>query len=85
VAVARVAERVKLGGHNVPEETVRRRYHAGLRNFFTLYGPLATSWQVIDNRKGHPRVIAMGTRRKTTTIRDEAAWKRVLKGRANGT
>ena len=35
-AVARVAERVKMGGHNVPEEIIRRRYQAGLKNFFNL-------------------------------------------------
>jgi predicted ABC-type ATPase len=35
-AVARVAERVRAGGHDVPEATIRRRYAAGLKNFFTL-------------------------------------------------
>src|SRR3990167_6621370 len=34
-AINRVAERVRMGGHNVPEDTIRRRYHAGLRNFLT--------------------------------------------------
>ena len=34
LAVARVADRVRMGGHPRPEETIRRRYHAGLRNFF---------------------------------------------------
>jgi predicted ABC-type ATPase len=38
-AVDRVADRVRLGGHSVPEQTVRRRYAAGLRNFFGLYQP----------------------------------------------
>jgi predicted ABC-type ATPase len=36
-AIARVAERVRMGGHNVPDATVRRRYHAGLKNFFCMY------------------------------------------------
>jgi predicted ABC-type ATPase len=35
-AIARVAERVRSGGHDVPVETIRRRYTAGLRNFFHL-------------------------------------------------
>jgi predicted ABC-type ATPase len=34
-AVGRVADRVRLGGHTVPEETIRRRYRSGLRNFFS--------------------------------------------------
>ncbi len=44
IAVARVAARVRDGGHDVPEETVRRRYEAGLTNFFRLYQPMATTW-----------------------------------------
>ena len=35
-ALARVAERVRLGGHDVPEVTVRRRYWAGLKKFLRL-------------------------------------------------
>ncbi len=37
LAVLRVAERVKQGGHNIPTETIKRRYHKGLHNFFNLY------------------------------------------------
>jgi predicted ABC-type ATPase len=39
-AVARVADRVRAGGHTVPEETVRHRYRSGLANFFSLYRAL---------------------------------------------
>ncbi len=49
LAVARVADRVRKGGHDVPEETIRRRYRAGQKNFFQLYMPLATKWQLFDN------------------------------------
>jgi predicted ABC-type ATPase len=49
LAVFRVKERVKMGGHSVPEETIRRRYDSGLRNFFQLYKPIADSWQMYDN------------------------------------
>ncbi len=49
LAVSRVAERVKMGGHFVPEETIRRRYITGLKNFFGLYTPIADSWQMYDN------------------------------------
>lgn len=40
---------VVLGGHSIPEATVRRRYAAGLRNFFTLYQPLSSTWGFFDN------------------------------------
>ncbi len=42
VAIQRVADRVKRGGHSVPEPTIRRRHQAGLHNFFRLYQPLAS-------------------------------------------
>lgn len=41
MAVNRVYERVASGGHHVPEEVIRRRYAAGLRNFFQIYARLA--------------------------------------------
>lgn len=49
LAVSRVQERVRLGGHSVPEEIIRRRYKTGLKNFFELYKPIADSWQIYDN------------------------------------
>ena len=59
LAVLRVAERVKLGGHNVPEETIRRRFDKGLINFFKLYQPIADSWQMYDNSMmDRPQLIA---------------------------
>jgi predicted ABC-type ATPase len=61
LAVARVADRVRLGGHNVPEATIRRRYESGLKNFFTLYQPIATSWRMLDNsHAGRMNPIARG-------------------------
>lgn len=59
LAVFRVAERVKMGGHFVPEDTIRRRFKAGLKNFFNLYLPLADSWQMYDNSEvGEPAPVA---------------------------
>ena len=37
LAIERVKARVEAGGHNIPEETVRRRYHVGIDYFFHLY------------------------------------------------
>ncbi|HVC95690.1 MAG TPA: AAA family ATPase [Pirellulales bacterium] len=74
-AVARVASRVRLGGHDVPEATVRRRYYAGLRNFLRLYRPLATTWLCFDNSKGtNPCLIAAGRGTMELTVIDGATW-----------
>jgi len=78
LAVERVAGRVRLGGHDVPEGDVRRRYHAGLRNFFVLYRPLATDWEMLDNTTaGGPRPVAEGRGPETTEVYDEALWERI--------
>lgn len=59
LAVLRVRERVKLGGHTVPEDTIRRRFKKGLNNFFKLYQSIADSWQIYDNSDvGRPAPIA---------------------------
>ena len=78
LAVNRVAARVRLGGHNVPEETVRRRYTRGLRNFFDLYLPLADSWHVFDNsRAGRPQLVASAHRDGSEQVADAPLWQRI--------
>ncbi len=78
LAIARVADRVRMGGHVVPEDTIRRRYAAGLRNFFSLYRPLANSWRIYDNSASSaPRLIARGRAAKVTRVLDEAVWARI--------
>lgn len=73
-AVERVAERVRAGGHNVAAETVRRRYRAGLRNFFSLYEPLASAWKVYDSSGLKPALIAERLEAQPLRVYDEAAW-----------
>ncbi|WP_423922646.1 AAA family ATPase [Candidatus Poriferisodalis sp.] len=60
-AIARVRRRVSLGGHDVPDETVRRRYHAGLENFWHLYAPAVDEWVFWDNRGERPLMIERST------------------------
>ena len=61
-AIARVKQRVKEGGHNVPEDVVRRRYHSGLSNFETLYKAIVDEWVLIDNAGEWPIFIDEGER-----------------------
>ncbi len=61
LAVERVKARVRAGGHDVPEETIRRRYRAGIELFFSTYQPLVDTWKVYDNSSiADPRLIAWG-------------------------
>ena len=74
-AVARVAERVRVGGHNVPEATVHRRYHGGLMNFFRQYRPIADTWRMYDNsRFGEPRLISSGEYDIIEHAKDVTLW-----------
>ena len=76
-ALARVSERVRLGGHDVPAETVRRRYHRGIENFFALYQPLATTWRFYDNSSTRPRLLARGGQAKRIWVADKALWTQI--------
>jgi predicted ABC-type ATPase len=58
MAVTRVANRVAQGGHRVSEDDIRRRYAAGLRNYFQLYRPIVDNWWLYDASRMPPKVIA---------------------------
>lgn len=61
IAIQRVKERVRLGGHNIPEQDIRRRYVRGVYDFFTLYKSLAGTWSVYDNTVSKPVLLAKRT------------------------
>ena len=60
VALSRVRQRVLEGGHDVSAETVRRRFHAGLSNFETIYRHLVDEWVMYDNLGFAPVLLAQG-------------------------
>ena len=78
-AIRRVRDRVKRGGHSIPEDVIRRRYEAGLENFFQLYKPLATRWHIHDNSGSEPRQIATGSREVVEGVLDEGIWSDLTK------
>jgi predicted ABC-type ATPase len=57
MAVDRVAQRVALGGHHVPEPTVRRRFIQGWANFTDLYRNMVDHWAVYDSSGDQPVLI----------------------------
>ncbi len=57
-AVQRVKDRVRQGGHPVPEADVRRRFNRGLRNLFFGYLHLLDVVSIFDNSKEKPALIA---------------------------
>lgn len=78
-AVARVAERVRLGGHDVPEEIIRRRYSAGLKNFFRLYSPLADTWYFYDNAGYEPQLIVYNDSQHHLVVNNSVIWHNIVR------
>lgn len=60
VAIARVAERVRQGGHDIPEAIIRRRFVSGLRNFEQSYKAAVDAWTKYDNVGNSPILLEWG-------------------------
>ncbi len=60
LAVKRVARRVENGGHDIPIETIYRRYNRGLENFFKIYKDNCQYWIMINNSDTNTSIIAEG-------------------------
>jgi predicted ABC-type ATPase len=77
LAIERVRARVEAGGHDIPEETVRRRYQVGIDYFFHYYSPICERWILADNSQIPFRVIAEGSKSEILTIKDEETFKKI--------
>lgn len=76
-ALARVARRVREGGHDIPEEVVVRRYAAGLSNMRTLYMPLSDAGLIYDNSDGGVGKIAEWSEGTELIVHHRALWQRI--------
>lgn len=79
LAVERVAKRAAAGGHDVPEDTVRRRYEQGLDNLKKIYMPLCDYWIIIDNSKMEYRKTASGGRSVPLKVYSRAIFEKILR------
>lgn len=75
IAQQRVAYRVKEGGHNIPSETILRRYKMGLSYLFDVYLSVVDKALIFDNSSNHPQLIA--EQEKTLHIYQEDAYARL--------
>lgn len=60
-AIARVATRVRQGGHDIPSEVITRRFAAGMRNFLDVYRQRVDFWQWFDNSDRQAVLIEEGS------------------------
>lgn len=68
LAIQRVSERVQNGGHNIPEDTIRRRYVTGIRNLFQLFMKEVDFWGIYDNSKSPRQQVAFGGKKAKDII-----------------
>ena len=62
MAIARVAQRVSGGGHDVPNSMIVRRFSKGWHNFENVYRDLVDEWRLYDNSDNTPVLLAEGGR-----------------------
>ena len=77
LAIERVKMRVSAGGHNIPVETIRRRYAAGIRNLFELYLSISDYWMIADNSMSPMQIIAKGFKRDKIEIYNPVIYKKL--------
>jgi predicted ABC-type ATPase len=79
LAIERVKTRVVSGGHNIPTDTIQRRYRAGLENLLKLYLPLSNYWMIIDNSEPPFKIIAEGFKTENIDIHDQITYNQIIK------
>ena len=82
LAITRIQERVKRGGHYISDEVVKRRYKRGLQNLLKLFIPLCDYWFAVDNSENKPAIIAAGNDGADTIIYNYEIWE-TIKSYAN--
>ena len=82
LAIERVAERVRRGGHHIPSKELRRRYKRGIINLFDLYMPLADAWAIYDNSdRDQAALVATGVRKARPKVSRPDLWQMLLESR----
>ena len=76
LAIQRVRDRVANGGHNIPEDVLRRRYKVGINYLFDTYMQLCDNWIIGDNTHPPFTVVAEGNRERTL-IKDDVTFKKI--------
>lgn len=74
LAIQRVKNRVAEGGHNIPEEVIRRRYGKGVKNLFELFIPICDYWIVIDNSQTPYNIVAEGQEDQELKVQNQTIW-----------
>jgi len=89
LAVERVKLRVLSGGHNIPEECIRRRYVQGIVNLFERYVTAVEYWMIVDNSIAPAEIVVEGGKGITTKIHNKTKLNQIIdfyeRNRSKGT
>lgn len=77
LAIERVKTRVSEGGHNIPEEIIRRRYSRGIINLTTKFIGICDYWIVINNSSRPFTFVAEGQGETELKIHDDLVWQQI--------
>ncbi|KUG26810.1 hypothetical protein ASZ90_003326 [hydrocarbon metagenome] len=77
LAIERVKDRVKKGGHSVQSNVIKRRYFKGIINLFQKYMPICDYWLIIDNSKEKPELISEGKKRLEIKVFNKQIWEEI--------
>ncbi|MGO8759140.1 MAG: AAA family ATPase [Terracidiphilus sp.] len=76
-SLARVAQRVREGGHNIPTDVIQRRFRTGLWNMRNLYLPLADTAAIYDNSSQRRVLVAEKEPGLPLRVVDPARWSKM--------
>lgn len=79
LAIKRVEDRVRSGGHHVPSDVIRRRYIAGVRNLLSLYTPVSDYWMVINNSENPFKIVLEGKLDEVLEVHDAEVFNLIKK------
>jgi predicted ABC-type ATPase len=77
LAISRVHQRVASGGHNIPEETIIRRYYRGQKNLIQAYLSFCQTWIIYDNSNFASQLIASYDQAQQVTIYQSEIWQQI--------
>ncbi len=80
-ALRRVERRVKFGGHNIPEATIRRRFQRGVENLQNHYLGIVDEWSIYDSSFNPPLLVDSHDNRQPDKLMEESATYRIPSSR----
>ena len=79
LAIKGVEARVRIGGHSIPEETIRRRFDRSRKNLFELYLPIADAWRIFNAASRDPVEVARFSNLDGEVVYEAHLWNEIRK------